>query len=272
MCGNRGIVDCIDYFGKTQDTCDLSHFFSDFPFTFLLIEHLLIIFDGSQFYTLQMKTVRFADGDGALPVGKILCLGRNYAAHAREMKSEIPSTPVVFLKPSTALLESGGSVRIPPFSHDVHHEVEMVVVIGNEGRNITRDRAMEHVGGYAVGLDMTLRDVQAEAKQKGLPWTVAKCFDTSAPLSVAVRRSAVKDPHALNISLRVNGAVRQSSNTRNMLLTIPDIIAYCSSVFTLEPGDLIFTGTPAGVGELRNGDEVVVEIEGLGRLSNPVKS
>jgi 2-keto-4-pentenoate hydratase/2-oxohepta-3-ene-1,7-dioic acid hydratase in catechol pathway len=214
-----------------------------------------------------MKSVRFADGDGALPVGKILCLGRNYAAHAREMKSEIPSTPVVFMKPSTALLPSGGVIRIPPISHDVHHEVEMVVVIGKAGKDIPRDRAMEHVGGYAVGLDMTLRDVQAEAKQKGLPWTVAKCFDTSAPLSPAVRTSAVADPHALDISLRVNGAVRQASNTRNMLFTIPDIIAYCSSVFTLEPGDLIFTGTPEGVGPVAAGDTLTAELESVGSLT-----
>jgi 2-keto-4-pentenoate hydratase/2-oxohepta-3-ene-1,7-dioic acid hydratase in catechol pathway len=214
-----------------------------------------------------MKTIRFVDGDGALPVGKILCLGRNYAGHAQEMKAEIPSTPVVFIKPSTALLEPGGLIRIPPVSRDLHHEVEMVVVIGDGGRDIGRDEAMEHVAGYAVGLDMTLRDLQAEAKKSGLPWSVAKGFDTSAPVSAAVRRSAVADPHALAISLRVNGAVRQSSNTRHMFFKIPDIIAYLSTVFTLEAGDLIYTGTPEGVGPVAAGDTLTAELESVGTLT-----
>ncbi len=214
-----------------------------------------------------MKTIRFVDGNGALPVGKILCLGCNYAEHAREMKAEIPSTPVVFIKPSTALLEEGGTIRIPPVSRDVHHEVEMVVVIGKGGRDIGRDAAMDHVGGYAVGLDMTLRDVQAAAKKNGLPWSVAKGFDTSAPVSAAVRRSAVADPHALALSLRVNGAVRQSSNTRHMLLKVPDIIAYLSTIFTLEEGDLIYTGTPEGVGPVTAGDTLTAELESVGTLT-----
>ena len=214
-----------------------------------------------------MKTVRFVDGEGTLPVGKILCLGRNYPGHALEMKAEVPSTPVVFIKPSSALLEPGGSVVIPPFSRDVHHEVEMVVVIGSGGRNIRREAAMAHVAGYAVGLDMTLRDVQAEAKKKGLPWSVAKGFDTSAPLSAAVRRDVVRDPHALDISLRVNGVVRQSSNTRHMIFRIPDIIAYLSSVFTIDAGDLIFTGTPEGVGPVAAGDNLTAELALEGTLT-----
>lgn len=214
-----------------------------------------------------MKTIRFADGNDALPVGKILCLGRNYAEHVKEMNAEIPSTPVVFIKPSTALLEPGGTIRIPPVSHDVHHEVEMVVVIGKPGRDIGRDVAMEHVAGYAVGLDMTLRDVQALAKKNGLPWSVAKGFDTSAPVSTAVRRSAVADPHTLALSLRVNGIVRQSSNTRNMFFKVPEIIAYLSTIFTLEAGDLIYTGTPEGVGAVAPGDTLTAELESVGTLT-----
>ncbi|HTR99019.1 MAG TPA: fumarylacetoacetate hydrolase family protein [Bacteroidota bacterium] len=213
-----------------------------------------------------MKTVRFADGE-TFPVGKILCLGRNYPEHAREMNAEIPSTPVLFLKPSTAIVYDGGSVVIPPLSSDCHHEIELVVVIGSAGRDISERRAMEHVAGYALGLDMTLRDVQAEAKKKGLPWTVAKGFDTSAPLSGAVRRSAVPDPGALALELRVNGAVRQQGSTSAMILGIPAIIAYCSTLFTLEPGDLIFTGTPEGVGRVVHGDRLEARCAGIGSLT-----
>lgn len=217
-----------------------------------------------------MNSVKFADGE-SLHVGKMLCLGRNYPEHIREMKAEIALAPVVFIKPSTALVESGGSVVIPPFSNDVHHEVELVVVIGRDGRGIPAEKAMEHVAGYAVGLDMTLRDVQADAKKRGLPWSVAKGFDTSAPLSAPVRRREVSDPHALSIELRVNGAVRQSSNTQHMIMRIPAIIAYCSTVFSLEAGDLIFTGTPEGVGRVVSGDRIDAHIASVGSLTVGVR-
>jgi len=221
---------------------------------------------GSTFQTDAMKSVRFVDGE-LIPVGKILCLGRNYPEHAKEMNAEVPSAPVVFMKPSTAIVEEGGSVMIPPISTDVHHEVELVIVIGPGGRNISAARAMEHVAGYAVGLDMTLRDVQADAKRKGLPWTVAKGFDTSAPLSGAVRRAAVGDPHALTLELRVNGTLRQRASTSSMLVRVPEIVAYCSTIFTLETGDLIFTGTPEGVGRVVHGDRLEALIAGVGSLT-----
>jgi acylpyruvate hydrolase len=217
-----------------------------------------------------MKSVRFADGE-SLPVGKILCLGRNYPEHVKEMKAETASSPVVFIKPSTALVESGGWVVIPPISNDVHHEVELVVVIGRNGSGIPVENAMEHVGGYAVGLDMTLRDVQADAKKRGLPWSVAKGFDTSAPLSAPVRPAGVGDPHALSIELRVNGTLRQSSNTQHMILRIPGIIAYCSTVFSLEAGDLIFTGTPEGVARVVAGDRIDAHIASVGSLTVGVR-
>ena len=213
-----------------------------------------------------MKRVRFDDGE-SLPVGKILCLGRNYPEHAREMKAEVPSTPVLFLKPSTAIVYDGESVVIPPISSDLHHEIELVVVIGRGGRDITADASMEHVAGYAVGLDMTLRDIQAEAKKKGLPWTAAKGFDTSAPLSAAVRARAVGDPHALDMELRVNGTVRQKANTSAMVLRVPAIIAYCSTLFTLEAGDLIFTGTPEGVARVVHGDRLDAHCARIGSLT-----
>ncbi|HMK39255.1 MAG TPA: fumarylacetoacetate hydrolase family protein [Bacteroidota bacterium] len=217
-----------------------------------------------------MKSLMFADGEN-LPVGKILCLGRNYPEHVKEMNAEPPLRPVVFIKPSTALIGQGESIVIPGISSDVHHEVELVVVIGRDGRDIPEEKAMEYVAGYAVGLDMTLRDVQADAKKRGLPWSVAKGFDTSAPVSGPVRRERVGDPHALAIGLSVNGTVRQSSNTRHMILRIPGIIAYCSSIFTLEAGDLIFTGTPEGVGRVVPGDRIDAGIASVGTLSVGVR-
>lgn len=214
-----------------------------------------------------MKTVRFRGTNDALTVGKILCLGRNYAEHAAEMKADIPVEPVVFLKPPSALVEDGGRVFIPPFSRDVHHEVEMVVVIGSGGKSIPPQNALDHVAGYAVGLDMTLRDVQSAAKRQGLPWTVAKGFDTSAPLSLVAPRASVPSPQDLLLTLRVNGAVRQSASTSSMLIPVEAIIAHLSGIFTLEPGDLIFTGTPAGVAAVRPGDRLEASLGSVASLT-----
>ncbi len=189
-----------------------------------------------------------------LTAGKIVCLGRNYVEHAKEMKADIPGEPVLFLKPSTAILADGGTIIVPHFSHELHHEVELVALVTKGGSRIPRPDAISHIGGYAVGLDMTLRDVQANAKQKGLPWAVSKGFDTSAPLSSFVARNAVPDPHNLTISLAVNGTLKQHSTTRNMIFRLDEVLAYISTIFTLEPGDLIFTGTPEGVGPVQPGD------------------
>jgi 2-keto-4-pentenoate hydratase/2-oxohepta-3-ene-1,7-dioic acid hydratase in catechol pathway len=213
-----------------------------------------------------MKSIRFADGE-MFPVGKILCLGRNYPEHIKEMKAEPSMTPVVFIKPSTALVEDGGSVVVPSISRDVQHEVELVVVIGRNCTGVPASHSMDCVAGYAVGLDMTLRDVQAEAKKRGLPWASAKGFDTSAPVSAPVRRAEVPDVHDLGIELRVNGAIRQSSNTKHMIMHIPEIIAACSSLFSLEAGDLIFTGTPEGVGRVVPGDRIEATIASVGTLT-----
>ena len=213
-----------------------------------------------------MSTVFFRNGGPALRVGKILCVGRNYPEHAREMNADIPGVPVVFLKPPSAIVQSGGAVIIPPISHEVHHEVEMVVVIGKHGKNIPRSSAYDHVAGYAVGLDMTLRDIQSEAKRSGLPWTVAKGFDTSAPVSSVVEKNAVRDPHALSLSLKVNNRICQHASTASMLFKVDDLIAYMSSVFTLEAGDLLFTGTPEGVGPVVAGDELRADLGSLAQL------
>jgi 2-keto-4-pentenoate hydratase/2-oxohepta-3-ene-1,7-dioic acid hydratase in catechol pathway len=211
-----------------------------------------------------MKTVQL--GSTEVPAGKLLCIGRNYAEHAREMKAEVPKEPVVFLKPASAIIASGETIVIPPFSNDVHHEVELVVLIGKQGKNIARVSAFEYVAGYAVGLDMTLRDIQAEAKKKGLPWTVAKGFDTSAPVSPFVPAASIPDPQQLAISLSVNGTERQHGSTADMLFPVDVLVAYLSTVFTLEPGDMIFTGTPDGVGPVVTGDMLEASIESVGSL------
>lgn len=201
-----------------------------------------------------------------LPAGKMLCLGKNYEKHAREMGGDVPVEPVIFLKPATALLRSGGTVLIPKVSRELHHEVELVVVIGSTAKDVTEENAMQHVLGYAVGLDMTLRDLQSTAKKRGEPWAVAKGFDTSAPISEVVLKESVSDPHALTLSLKVNGEVRQHGSTADMILRIPRIISYLSGIFTLERGDCIFTGTPEGVGQVVAGDRLLAEIEGVAVL------
>ena len=214
-----------------------------------------------------MPEIVFAGTGQTMRAGKIVCLGRNYIEHAKEMKADVPTTPVLFLKPASALIPDGGTILIPSISNDVHHEVEMVVLIGTGGTDIPVGRAMQHVGGYAVGLDMTLRDLQAEAKKKGLPWTVAKGFDTSAPISSFVRAEAVVDPHSLDIRLTVNGQKRQESNTRNMIFRVEQMISFISSIMTLESGDLIYTGTPEGVGPVQPGDTLKAELQHVGSLS-----
>lgn len=214
-----------------------------------------------------MAEIRFAGTGTAMRAGKIVCLGRNYIEHAKEMKADVPTTPVLFLKPASALIHDGGTILIPSISNDVHHEVEMVVLIETGGTSISAGSAMQHVGGYAIGLDMTLRDVQAEAKKKGLPWTVAKGFDTSAPIGAFVRPEAVPDPHNLDIRLSVNGQLRQQSNTRNMIFRVEQMIAHISSIMTLEPGDLIYTGTPEGVGQVQPGDTIIAELQHVGSLT-----
>lgn len=198
--------------------------------------------------------------------GKVLCIGRNYAKHAAEMQSEVPEEPMVFLKPSTALVAHGGIVRLPEQSQDVHHEVELVAVIGTGGKHIPEAEALQHVDGYAVGLDMTARDIQSAAKARRHPWSVAKGFDTFAPLGGFVAASEVDDPQMLDIQLTVNGTRRQLGHTRDMIFSVAHLVAFCSSIFTLEPGDLLYTGTPEGVGPVQPGDVLEATVTGLPTL------
>ena len=207
-----------------------------------------------------MATVQIQRKPEQLEVKKIFCIGRNYADHAKEMKAAVPEQPVFFLKPPTAVIGDGGTISIPKISNEMHHEVEMTVLIGRGGKNIQRGNALNHVSGYGVGLDMTLRDVQNDAKKKGLPWTLAKGFDTSAPLSQFIPAEEVTEPGNLELRLEVNGSTRQRSSTANLIFTIDELIAYISQFFTLERGDIIFTGTPEGVAPVASGDRLEAQL------------
>ena len=202
-----------------------------------------------------------------LRVGKILAVGRNYADHNAEMGNARAVPPVLFLKPPSALVHDGGIVTLPTGMGQVHHEVELVVAIGRSGRAIPEDTAMEHVLGYAVGLDLTLRDLQAEAKKKGEPWDLSKGFDGSAPVSHVIPRESAGDVSALALTLDVNGVRRQEGSTGQMLHGVAALVAYASSWITLERGDLLFTGTPSGVGPLVAGDSVVARLSDLASLT-----
>ncbi len=208
----------------------------------------------------MLETLPLPEGVQPLAPGKMLCIGRNYAAHAAEMKSAVPSEPMVFLKPSTALVGDGGQVILPAQSKDVHHEVELVVVLGKQGKNIPEAEALSYVIAYAVGLDMTARDIQGRAKAKGHPWSVAKGFDTFAPLGRCIPAHDVPDPQALTITLHVNGEERQHGSTADMIFPVAELIAYASRIFTLMPGDLIYTGTPQGVGPVQPGDVLTARV------------
>lgn len=196
--------------------------------------------------------------------GKIICVGRNYADHAREMGNEVPKVPLIFMKPSSSVINPGETILLPPQSKQVEHEAELVAVIGKRGRHIAADQAREIIFGYTIGNDITARDLQKSDGQ----WTRAKGFDTFCPFGPWIDTEF--DPADALITCRVSGQPRQMGSTRDMVFNIGTLVAFVSSVMTLEPGDLIFTGTPAGIGPLLDGDDVTVEIEGLGTLTNPV--
>lgn len=197
---------------------------------------------------------------------KIICVGRNYVEHAKELGNEVPKVPLIFMKPPSSIINPNDTIILPPQSTQVEHEGELVAVIGKRGRHITAENAKKHILGYTIGNDVTARDLQKSDGQ----WTRAKGFDTFCPFGPWIDTDF--DPADSVVTCRVNGQMRQMASTRDMVFNVGVLIAYISSVMTLSPGDLIFTGTPAGVGELKHGDEVVVEIEGLGVLKNSVKA
>jgi 5-carboxymethyl-2-hydroxymuconate isomerase len=217
-----------------------------------------------------MKIAKISSTSQEFPIGKIVCLARNYAEHARELGNDTPTAPVLFMKPATSVISDGETVRIPSYSQECHYEVELALLIGKECRAVSADDALEYVAGYGVAIDMTLRDVQNQLKAKGLPWEIAKGFDTACPLSDFVAAEAVDDPHLLNLKLAVNGEVRQDGCSSDMINRIPQIIAHISAIFTLDAGDIVLTGTPAGVGRVQAGDVMTAEIVTVGSLTIPV--
>lgn len=198
--------------------------------------------------------------------GKIICIGRNYIEHAREHQAEVPEVPMIFLKPFSSVIGHGSPILLPPQSKQIEHEAELAVVIGKKGRWIPVEKAKDYILGYTIGNDVTARDIQRKDGQ----WTRGKGFDTFCPLGPWIETEL--DAADTLISCRVNAELRQMSSTREMVFSIPQLISFISSVMTLEPGDVILTGTPAGVGSLKAGDKVEVSIEGIGTLANPVES
>ncbi|WP_303721716.1 fumarylacetoacetate hydrolase family protein [Malonomonas rubra] len=213
-----------------------------------------------------MREAKIKGIDKSYPVGKIVCLGRNYLDHIRELGNKVPDRAVIFCKPASSLLPDGGQIILPDYTNDCHHELELAVLIGTAGKNISEELAMQHVAGYGVALDLTLRDLQSELKEKGLPWEIAKGFDTSCPLSDFVPADQVDNPNAIRLTLKVNGELRQDGTTAQMMRNVEEIIAEISQYYTLEPGDIILTGTPAGVSRIQSGDQLYGEIENVGTL------
>ncbi|NCT67709.1 MAG: fumarylacetoacetate hydrolase family protein [Rhodanobacteraceae bacterium] len=212
-----------------------------------------------------------AGSSARFPVHRIYCIGRNYAEHAQEMGAAVERTqPMFFTKPADAVVTDGADVPYPSATQDLHHEVEMVVALAHGGRDIPLEQALDCVFGYGVGLDLTRRDLQAAAKAKGHPWDVAKGFDHSAPVSALQPVAAVGHPQSARLSLEVNGTPRQQADIATMIFPVAAIIAELSKLWALQPGDLIFTGTPAGVAALARGDRFRAELAGIALLEGRI--
>jgi fumarylpyruvate hydrolase len=216
-------------------------------------------------------SVTVVNSPARFPVHRIYCVGRNYAEHAREMGSDpARESPVFFQKPVDAIVESGQAVRYPPRTQNFHHEVELVVALGAGGSGIATTHALSHVFGYAVGNDFTRRDLQLQSKKGGNPWDTSKGFDHSAGIAAIHRAHDVGHLTAGRIWLTVNDQLRQQADLQDLIWSVPEIIAELSSYFELQPGDLIYTGTPAGVGPLLRGDRIECGIDALGTLRNTI--
>jgi fumarylpyruvate hydrolase len=208
--------------------------------------------------------------DSLFPVRRIYCVGRNYAEHAKEMGFDARELPFFFMKPADAIVHipegTVGHMHYPPQTNNLHHEVELVIAIGKGGKNIQTSDAINHILGFAVGLDMTRRDLQFALRDKGRPWDVAKGFDESAPIGTITIKEALPMIQSANIQLTINQEIKQQSNTNQLIWSIAEIIEHLSGFFTLQPGDLIFTGTPAGVAPVVIGDQIHAEITGLASI------
>jgi len=199
---------------------------------------------------------------------KVVCVGRNYADHAKELGNAVPTKPILFMKPPSAIITAGQNIEIPLGVTELHHEIELGVIMGSKCCRATPEQAFQAVGGYVLALDMTARSVQNELKGKGHPWEMAKCFDTSLPLGEFIAKEKIPDPQNARLTCEVNGEVRQNGSTSDMIFKIPDLLSYISRYFTLEEGDLVLTGTPSGVGPVKHGDSISGSIFAAGD-SNP---
>ncbi len=217
-------------------------------------------------FDLPVPRVPVAGRDRSFPVRRIWCVGRNYAAHAREMGFSDREPPFFFAKPADAVVPGGGPVPYPSLTSNFHHEIELVVAVGRGGRNLAAEAAAAHVYGLAVGLDLTRRDLQAAFKEKGQPWEMSKAFDRSAPIGPIHPLDGRPLPERAAIWLEVNGAGRQRSDIARMIWSVPEVLMHLSTFVELAPGDLVFTGTPEGVGPVARGDHLVGEIEGVGAV------
>lgn len=213
-----------------------------------------------------MHQVQMKNSDTTYTVGKIICLGRNYLDHIRELDNNVPDRAVIFCKPGSSLLADGGTIKVPKYSNDCHHELELALLVGKIGKDIQKKAALSYLAGYGVALDLTLRDLQNELKNKGLPWEIAKGFDTSCPISSFTPAGNVSNPNNLQLTLKVNGETRQQGNTDQMMRSVEEIVTEISTFYTLEPGDIILTGTPAGVSRIESGDSLEGIIEQVGAL------
>ena len=204
-------------------------------------------------------------------IGKIICLARTYKKHAQEMNTNITEKPLLFLKPASSVIFDDDTIIIPRMSKCLHHEVELGVVIGKKCKNVSQKNALDYVLGYLLALDITARDIQSVAKKKGWPWSIAKGFDTFAPISSVVKKEKLMNPNNLDLLLKVNGEIRQHSNTKHMIYPAEKIISFISEIMTLERGDLIMTGTPEGVGEIKEGDIIQATLDNVCFLTVDVR-
>lgn len=219
------------------------------------------------FTPAQTPSLAVEGSTARFPLRRVFCVGRNYSEHAREMGHDPDrEPPFFFMKPADAVVPAAGVIAYPPLTADLHHEVELVVAIGKGGVDISVDQAFSHIWGYALGIDLTRRDLQAQAKKLARPWEWAKAFDESAPCTALQPVSAVGHPGSGRIWLKVNGEQRQLGDLADQIWSVSEVISHASRSVALQPGDLIFTGTPAGVGALQPGDVVSAGIDGLGEL------
>ena len=218
-------------------------------------------------FEIQQISLPIKDTENQFPVNRIYCIGRNYAEHAKEMGGDYKrESPFYFIKSNDTLLVHGGEVKYPSKTNNLHHEVELVIAIDKPGKDILKENALNHVFGYAVGIDLTRRDLQAEAKKSGRPWDTGKTFRHAAPITAIQPATKIGHPSKGSIHLKVNDSMRQIGNINEMIWSIPEAIANLSTYFELAAGDLLFTGTPAGVGEIHPGDNIIGVIEGVGSI------